>query len=105
MSFLLLIVSLLLLIALLILWMKWKKEKINASALSQKLEETKEELNKERHQTREARLVKEKYVRYFLNLCSMHVEKFSEYQQMANEKIKSGEIDDLYRLNCSTYFV
>lgn len=50
----------------------------------------------------EANLIKEEYIGYFLNQCSIYVNKLDEYKQHIYRKIKSGQIDDLMRSVSST---
>lgn len=45
----------------------------------------------------EANLIKEKYVGYFLNQCAVYINKLDEYRKNVNRKIKTGQIDDLYK--------
>ncbi|MBD8984301.1 MAG: hypothetical protein EGR83_20045 [Bacteroides cellulosilyticus] len=49
--------------------------------------------------------VKEKYIGHFLKLCSMYISKIGDYQKLVNRKIKSGQIDELYKLNSSTQYL
>jgi len=50
----------------------------------------------------EANLIKEKYIGYFMNQCSVYIDKLDEYRKNINRKIKAGQIDDLYKLTSST---
>ncbi len=45
----------------------------------------------------EANLIKEKYIGYFMNQCSVYINKLDEYRKNVNRKIKTGQIDDLYK--------
>lgn len=45
----------------------------------------------------EANLIKEKYVGYFMNQCAVYINKLDEYRRNVNRKIKTGQIDDLYK--------
>lgn len=45
----------------------------------------------------EANLIKEKYVGYFMNQCGIYINKLDEYRKNVNRKIKTGQIDDLYK--------
>ena len=45
----------------------------------------------------EANLIKEKYVGYFMNQCAVYINKLDEYRKNVNRKIKTGQIDDLYK--------
>lgn len=45
----------------------------------------------------EANLIKEKYIGYFMNQCGIYINKLDEYRKNVNRKIKTGQIDDLYK--------
>lgn len=45
----------------------------------------------------EANLIKERYVGYFMNQCAVYINKLDEYRKNVNRKIKTGQIDDLYK--------
>ncbi|WP_163175498.1 DUF6377 domain-containing protein [Bacteroides sp. 51] len=64
-----------------------------------------EELNHLTTSLIESDRVKEKYIGHFLKLCSMYIQKIGDYQKLVNRKIKSGQIDDLYKMNSSTQYL
>lgn len=45
----------------------------------------------------EANLIKERYVGYFMNQCAVYINKLDEYRKNVNRKIKTGQIDELYK--------
>ncbi len=45
----------------------------------------------------EANLIKEKYVGYFMNQCAIYINKLDEYRKNVNRKIKTGQVDELYK--------
>lgn len=45
----------------------------------------------------EANLIKERYIGYFMNQCAVYINKLDEYRKNVNRKIKTGQIDDLYK--------
>lgn len=45
----------------------------------------------------EANLIKEKYVGYFMNQCAVYINKLDEYRKNVNRKIKTGQVDELYK--------
>ncbi len=45
----------------------------------------------------EANLIKEKYVGYFMNQCAVYINRLDEYRKNVNRKIKTGQIDELYK--------
>lgn len=49
--------------------------------------------------------IKEKYIGHFLKLCSMYMLKIGDYQKLVNRKIKTGQIEELYKLNSSTEYL
>lgn len=49
--------------------------------------------------------VKEKYIGHFLKLCSIYIQKIGDYQKLVNRKIKSGQIEELYKMNSSTQYL
>lgn len=53
----------------------------------------------------QANRAKELYISQFLNLCSIYMDKLNQFCQIANRKIASGKVDDLYRLTKSGKFV
>lgn len=63
-----------------------------------KMKDLQERLQKA-NQTREA------YIGQFLNLCSIYMDKLNQFCKLANRKISSGQVDDLYRLTKSGKFI
>ncbi len=49
--------------------------------------------------------VKEFYISQFLNLSSIYMDKLNEFCKIANRKISTGNVDDLYKLTKSGKFV
>lgn len=60
------------------------------SKARQSLKELNEKLDEANH-------IKEEYIGYFLNQCSIYVNKLDEYKQHIYRKIKSGQVDDLLK--------
>lgn len=54
---------------------------------------------------RQANQTKEIYISQFLNLCSIYMDKLNQFCNIANRKITTGKVDDLYRLTKSGKFV
>ncbi len=54
---------------------------------------------------RQANHIKEVYISQFLNLCSIYMDKLNQFCKIANRKIITGKIDDLYHLTKSGKFV
>lgn len=66
------------------------RAKRNLKAMNEELVELNQNLD-------EANLIKEKYVGYFMNQCAVYINKLDEYRKNVNRKIKTGQIDDLYK--------
>lgn len=66
------------------------RAKKNLKAMNDELVELNQNLD-------EANLIKEKYVGYFMNQCAVYINKLDEYRKNVNRKIKTGQIDDLYK--------
>lgn len=45
--------------------------------------------------------VKEIYISQFLRLCSIYIDKLNQFCKIANRKISSGQVDDLYKITKS----
>lgn len=54
---------------------------------------------------RDANRTKDVYISQFLNLCSIYMDKLTQFCNIANRKISTGKVDDLYRLTKSGKFV
>lgn len=54
---------------------------------------------------RQANRTKEVYISQFLNLCSIYMDKLNQFCKIANRKISTGKVDDLYRMTKSGRFV
>lgn len=54
---------------------------------------------------REANATKEEYISQFLNLCSIYMDKLKQFCNIANRKISTGKVDDLYQLTKSGKFI
>lgn len=53
----------------------------------------------------EANSTKEVYISQFLKLCSIYMDKLNQFCKLANRKISTGKVDDLYRLTKSGKFI
>ena len=54
---------------------------------------------------RQANRTKEVYISQCLSLCSIYMDKLNQFCKIANRKISTGKVDDLYRLTKSGKFV
>jgi DNA-binding CsgD family transcriptional regulator len=54
---------------------------------------------------KQANHIKEIYISQFLSLCSIYMDKLNQFCKIANRKISTGKVDDLYRLTKSGKFV
>lgn len=73
--------------------------------INSEVKQKNEELNLLTTSLMESDRIKEKYIGHFLKLCSMYIQKIEDYQKLVNRKIKSGQIDDLYKMNSSTKYI
>lgn len=48
---------------------------------------------------------KDVYISQFLNLCSIYMDKLNQFCKIANRKITTGKVDDLYKITKSGKFV
>lgn len=62
-------------------------------------------LNQMKESLRGANRVKEIYISQFLNLCSIYMDKLNQFCKVAQRKISTGKVDDLYKLTKSGKFV
>ena len=94
--FYILLTSLLAIALAIILYFTYKQTKI-VSRAKKNLKVMNEELVLLNKNLDEANLIKEKYVGYFMNQCAVYINKLDEYRKNVNRKIKTGQIDDLYK--------
>lgn len=45
----------------------------------------------------ESNRVKEEYIGYVLNMCSVYIDKLEEFRKMLARKVKAGQLDDLVK--------
>lgn len=53
----------------------------------------------------EANSTKDVYITQFLNLCSIYMDKLSQFSKLVSRKISAGKVDDLYKLTKSGKFI
>ena len=53
----------------------------------------------------ETNRIKEAYISQFLNLCSIYMDKLNQFCKIANRKISTGNVDDLYKMTRSGKFI
>lgn len=53
----------------------------------------------------ESNRVKEEYIGYVFNMCSVYIDKQEEFRKMLARKVKAGQLDDLVKTIHSTTFV
>ena len=53
----------------------------------------------------DANKTKDLYISQFLNLCSIYMDKLTQFNKVVNRKISAGKVDDLYKLTKSGKFV
>lgn len=91
-----LLISLLVIALAVILYFYYRQIKIVSKA-RHNLRTMNEKLSSLNKKLDEANLIKEKYVGYFMNQCGVYINKLDEYRKNVNRKIKTGQIDDLYK--------
>lgn len=69
-----------------VLW--WQKNAISRS---------RESIREINSQLSEAQIIKEQYIGYFMNQCSLYINKLYLYRKDVNHKIKNGQIEQLYK--------
>lgn len=94
--FYILLISLFVAALALTLYFTYKQTKI-VSRAKRNLKAMNEELIGLNKNLDEANLIKEKYVGYFMNQCAVYINKLDEYRKNVNRKIKTGQVDDLYK--------
>ncbi len=62
-------------------------------------------LSQMKESLRSANRVKEIYISQFLSLCSIYMDKLNQFCKLAQRKISTGKVDDLYKLTKSGKFV
>lgn len=63
------------------------------------------QMNRLAHRLEEANGIKDVYIAQFLNLCSIYMDKLSQFSKIVNRKISAGKVDDLYKLTKSGKFI
>ena len=62
-------------------------------------------LNKMRNNLKAANDTKEIYLSQFLSLCSIYMDKLTQFSNIVNRKISAGKADDLYKITKSGKFI
>ena len=62
-------------------------------------------LNQLQKELQNANTIKDMYLSQFLNLCSIYMDKLTQFRNLANRKISTGKIDDLYKMTQSGKFI
>lgn len=97
-----------LLIAVIYIYIQMKRLKMARHAMNNLNEELKQinaDLQSVNNQLQESNQVKEEYIGYVFNMCSLYIDKQEELRKLLARKIKTGQIDDLYQTVSSTTFV
>lgn len=58
---------------------------------------SRESIREINNQLREAHIIKEQYIGYFMNQCSHYINKLYLYRKEVNHKIKNGQTEQLYK--------
>lgn len=90
------LISVFVIILVIVLYFNYRHVKAVSKARKE-LREMNDRLVKLNKKLDEANLVKERYIGYFMNQCAIYINKLYEYRKNVNRKIKTGQIDSLYR--------
>lgn len=63
------------------------------------------QMNRLAKRLEEANSTKDVYISQFLNLCSIYMDKLSQFSKIVSRKISAGKVDDLYKLTKSGKFI
>lgn len=63
------------------------------------------DLQEQNARLQESNRVKEEYIGYVFNMCSVYIDKQEEFRKMLARKVKAGQLDDLVKTIHSTTFV
>lgn len=63
------------------------------------------QMNRLANRLEEANRTKDVYITQFLSLCSIYMDKLSQFSKMVCRKISTGKVDDLYKLAKSGKFI
>ena len=102
------VLLIILLIALMFIFYQMKRLNVARKAVNIMNEELKH-INSDLHTLNdkllESNQVKEEYIGYVFNMCSLYINKQEEQRKMLARKIKTGQLDDLYKTVNSSSFV
>lgn len=102
------VLLIILLIALMFIFYQMKRLNIARKAMNDMNGELKH-INADLHtlndKLQESNQVKEEYIGYVFNMCSLYINKQEEQRKMLARKIKTGQLDDLYKTVNSSSFV
>lgn len=102
------LLSVVLIVSLLFIYMQLKKLAQARRRVKDMYEEVKAmntELNELNKVLSESNLVKEEYIGYVFNLCSIYIDKMEAYRINVNRKLKTGKIDEALKVTNSTSLV
>jgi len=91
-----LLTSVFVIILVIVLYFNYRHVKAVSKARKE-LREMNDKLVKLNKKLDETNVVKERYIGYFMNQCAIYINKLYEYRKNVNRKIKTGQIDSLYR--------
>lgn len=84
------VMAVLLIVLLITLYLRWRQI---------------QEMNRLQEHLQQANQTKEVYMSQFLNLCSVYMDKLNQFCSLAERKISTGNVDELYRLTKSGKFI
>lgn len=78
---------------------KQKETNLELNSLNRKLHNMNDELRRINFEVTEANHIKEEYIGYFLDECSMYINKLNDYRKMVNKKLQDKQIESLYKIS------
>lgn len=73
--------------------------------INQHLKQMNEDLNGLNVELSESNHIKEEYIGYVFNMCSMYIDKLDDFRKKVNQKLTAGQTEALYKQTSSSSFV
>ncbi|MDL2264916.1 DUF6377 domain-containing protein [Parabacteroides sp. OttesenSCG-928-G07] len=102
------VLSIVLVIALLYIYEQLKalaKARESLKQINNELKKVNDDLNSLNEELSESNLVKEEYIGYVFNICSLYITKLDDFRKKVNLKLQVGQTKELFNLTNSSSFV
>jgi hypothetical protein len=102
------VLSIVLVVALLYIYEQLKalaKARESLKQINNELKKVNDDLNSLNEELSESNLVKEEYIGYVFNICSLYITKLDDFRKKVNLKIQVGQTKELFNLTNSSSFV